>query len=119
MEVLTMSAQSSSSSIPSLPNHNGSLKAERIQLWLREMPGWTLGTGGLLIQRQFVFRTRCESLSFLRHATSAVESVEVPFGLRGPGIEYRGDRVTVSIWSHRGTFSGADLEVARLVGQPN
>lgn len=118
MGVLTMSAQNSSP-VPSLPNHNSSLKAERIQLWLREMPGWKLGTGGLQIQRQFVFRTRCESLSFLRHATNAVESVEVPFGLRGPVIEYRGDRVMVSIWSHRGTFSGADLEVARLVGQPN
>lgn len=112
-----MSAKTSSS--PSLPNPNSSLKSERIQLWLQETPGWKLGSGGLLIQRQFVFRTRGESLSFLRRATSTVESVEVPFGLRGPVIEYRGDRVTVSIWSHRGTFSDADLEVARLVGQPS
>ncbi len=114
-----MSAQNSSSSVPAQRSHNSSLKVERIQLWLREMPGWKLGAGGLQVQRQFVFRTRCESLSFLRHATSAAESVEVPFGLRGPVIEFRGDRVTVSIWSHRGTFSSADLEVARLVGQPN
>lgn len=114
-----MSAINSSSSVPAQPIPNSSLKSERIQLWLREMPGWKLGAGGLLIQRQFVFRTRCESLSFLRRTTSVVESVEVPVGLRGPIIEYRGDHVTVSIWSHRGTFSGADLEVARLVGQPS
>lgn len=114
-----MSAQVSSSSAPSLPTLPTSLKAERIQLWLQEMPGWELGSGGLQIQRHFNFRTRCESLSFLRHAASAVEAAEVPFGLRGPILEYRGVRVTVSIWSHRGSFSGSDLELARVVSQPN
>ncbi len=113
-----MSAQVSSASLSSstLPT---SLKAERIQLWLREMPGWNLAADGLRIQRQFVFRTRCESLSFLRRASDVVEAMEVPFGLRGPILEYRGDRVTVSIWSNRGTFSGPDLEVARVVSLPN
>ncbi|HEV7670630.1 MAG TPA: 4a-hydroxytetrahydrobiopterin dehydratase [Thermoanaerobaculia bacterium] len=116
-----MSAQvsPSSASAPSLPTLPNPLKAERIQLWLRGMPGWKVVARGLQIQRQFIFRTRCESLSFLRHAVSAAEAVEVPFGLRGPVIEYRGDRVTVSIWSHRGVFSGPDLEVARVVSQPN
>lgn len=115
-----MSALSSSSlSAPALPGHSSSLKSERIQLWLQEMPGWRLAKNGIQIQRQFVFRTRCEALSFLRLATSALESVEVPIGLLGPVMEFRGDRVTVSIWSHRGNFSGADLEVARIVSQPN
>lgn len=113
-----MSEQVSSSSLsPStLPS---SLKAERIQLWLREMPGWRLAADGLRIQRHFIFRTRCESLSFLRRSANVVEAMEVPFGLRGPILEYRGDRVTVSIWSNRGTFSGPDLEVARVVSQPS
>ena len=113
-----MSAQvSSSSSAPStLPT---SLKAERIQFWLRGMPGWKLAADGLRIQRHFIFRTRCESLSFLRLASDVVEAMEVPFGLRGPVLEYRGDRVKVSIWSQGGTFSGPDLEVARAVSQPN
>ncbi|MEP7010478.1 MAG: 4a-hydroxytetrahydrobiopterin dehydratase [Acidobacteriota bacterium] len=113
-----MSAQVSSLS-PSPSPLPPSLKAERIQLWLRGMPGWKLAADGLRIQRQFIFRTRCESLSFLRLVSEAVEAIEVPFGLRGPILEYRGDRVTVSIWSHRGTFSGPDLQVARVVSQPN
>lgn len=113
-----MSAQVSSSSLSPSPLPT-SLKAERIQLWLRNMPGWKLAADGLRVQRQFVFRTRSESLSFLRLASDVVEAMEVPFGLRGPILEYRGDRVTISIWSNRGTFSGPDLEVARVVSLPN
>ncbi|HEV7670711.1 MAG TPA: hypothetical protein VGS22_19500 [Thermoanaerobaculia bacterium] len=96
-----------------------SLKAERIQLWLQQMPGWELLSGGVQILRHFHFRTRADSLTFLRHAMSVIESMEVPFGLRGPTLAYRGDRVTVSIWSYRGSFIGPDLEVARLVSQPS
>ncbi len=112
---MSAQVQSSPPSPSTLPT---SLKAERIQLWLREMPGWEV-SGGILVQRRFTFRTRSESLSFLRHATRAIEAMEVPFGLRGPTLEYRGDQVTVAIWSNRGSFSGADLELARIVSQPS
>ncbi len=114
-----MNAQMATSSVHSQSTVPTPLKAERIQLWLREMPGWKITRRGEKISRQFHFRTRCESLSFLRKATQAIEASEVAFGLRGPILTYRGDQVTVSIWSNRGVFSGPDLELARVVGQTN
>ncbi len=114
-----MNTQIAASSVQPQPTVPTSLKAERIQLWLQEMPGWKITRRGERISRHFQFRTRCESLSFLRKATQAIEATEVAFGLRGPVLTYRGDQVTVSIWSNRGVFSGPDLELARVVGQTN
>lgn len=114
-----MNALVLSSSIQSPPAVPPSLKAERIQLWLEEMPGWKVSSGGRRIQRHFLFQSRGDSLSFLRHAIKSTERTEPAFGGRGPALAYRGDRVTVSIWSHGGSFSGQELELARLLSQPS
>ncbi len=114
-----MSAQVSSSSIQHPPTVPSSLKAERIQLWLEEMPGWKLSCDGRRVRRHFRFPSRGESLTFLRHAIKSAEATEVAFGRRGPGLAYRGDLVTVSIWSNQGSFTEADLHLARLVSQPS
>jgi pterin-4a-carbinolamine dehydratase len=96
-----------------------SLKAERIQIWLEEMPGWKASRDGRRIQRHFDFQSRSESLAFLRRAIKSTERTEVAFGGRGPAFAYRGDGVTVSLWSHGGSFSGQELELARLLSQPS
>ncbi len=114
-----MSAQVASSSTQGPPTVLPSLKAERIQLWLEEMPGWKVSSDGRRIQRHFLFQSRSESLAFLRHAIKSTERTEVAFGGRGPGLAYRGDLVTVSIWSHGGSFSRQELELARLLSQPS
>lgn len=114
-----MSTQVSSSSIQSSPVVPPSLKAERIQLWLGTMPGWKASRDGRRIQRKFQFESRKESLAFLRHAIKSTERTEASFGGRGPALAYRGDGVTVSLWSHGGLFSGQELELARLLSQPS
>ena len=114
-----MSAQVSSSSMQSSPAAPPSLKAERIQIWLEEMPDWKASRDARRIQRKFHFETRNESLAFLRRALKSTERTEVAFGGRGPGFTYRGDMVTVSLWSHGGSFSAQDLELARVLSRPN
>ena len=114
-----MSAQVSSSSKQSSPALPPSLKAERIQIWLEEMPDWKASRDTRRIQRKFLFETRAESLAFLRRAIQSAEGAEITFGGRGPGFTYRGDMVTVSLWSHGGSFSAQDLELARVLSRPS
>jgi pterin-4a-carbinolamine dehydratase len=114
-----MSALVLSSSVQSPPAVPPSLKAERIQIWLEEMPGWKVSRDGRRIQRHFYFQSRSESLAFLRHAIKSTERTEVSFGGRGPALAYRGDGVTVSLWSHGGSFNGQELELARFLSQPS
>jgi pterin-4a-carbinolamine dehydratase len=114
-----MNALVLSSSIQSPPAVPPSLKAERIQIWLEEMPGWKASRDGRRIQRHFHFQSRSESLAFLRPPIKSTERTEVEFGGRGPALAYRGDGVTVSLWSHGGSFSGQELELARHLSQPS
>ncbi len=114
-----MSAQVSSSSALSRSPLPQSLKAERIQLWLAKMPGWSASRDGRRVMRQFRFESRGQSLAFLRRALRSAEITEPAFGGRGPGFTYRGDVVTVWLWSHGGLFSAQDLELARVLSQPS
>ncbi len=114
-----MSAHASSSSIQSPSTPPPSLKLERIQFWLEEMPGWKASRDSRRIQRKFLFETRDESLAFLRRAIKTAERTEIAFGGRGPAFAYRGDMVTVSLWSHGGAFSAQDLELARILSRPS
>ena len=92
-----------------------SLKAERIQLRLETMPDWVLSRDGKQAQRRYKFRSRSESIAFLRQAITAAETIPVAFGTRGPTVTYRGDAVTVSIWARHGSFVEPDLDLVRAV----
>src|SRR5262245_13276738 len=93
------------------------LKAERIQLTMEQIPGWSLSHDGRQAWRQFQFRSRRQTVAFLRQAIQAAESAQVAIGSRGPVVSYRGDSVTVAIWAYKGGFTAEDLALARRVGQ--
>ncbi|HXU45722.1 MAG TPA: 4a-hydroxytetrahydrobiopterin dehydratase, partial [Thermoanaerobaculia bacterium] len=93
------------------------LKAERVQLQMQQMPGWSLAPDSRSACRKFRFGTQGESIAFLRRAIQAAERVPVTFGTRGPVVSYRGDTVAVTLWAFDGAFTEADVALARAIGR--
>src|SRR5262245_5449387 len=93
------------------------LKAERIQLQLQQMPGWSLAPDRRSACRKFRFGTQDESLAFLRQAILAAEGTPIAFGTRGPVVSYRGDTVAVTLWAFEGAFTEPDVALARTIGR--
>lgn len=105
------------SPVKSSPSPAAPLKAERVQLRLKEIPGWNLSIDSRQLRRQFVFVTRREAAAFVQSAMAAFEKAPVALGSCGPAVLVRGAVVKVAIWAHGGAYSESDLALAQAVGK--
>jgi pterin-4a-carbinolamine dehydratase len=76
---------------PPSPRPATRLKAERVQLALRAMPGWRLAPGGAAIRRLFPVRDRQARSHFLAYAGALLREPrrELAFVARAEGLECR------------------------------
>jgi 4a-hydroxytetrahydrobiopterin dehydratase len=88
-----------------------SLKAERVQLLLEDLPGWRLTAGGRSISRTFRFPGVSSALAF----TSFVSAVASESG-HGPAVHLEGSRVVCWLTTQAaGGLTLQDLETARRI----
>lgn len=70
------------------------LKPERVQQLLRELPGWSLGAGGLAIERSRQFTSVAEAAEFVglagRLATSQRQPVKIALAGRNVSLTLTG-----------------------------
>lgn len=89
------------------------LKPERVQQLLRELPGWSLGAGGLAIERSRQFTSVTEAAEFVgavgRLATSRRQPVTIALA---------GRTVSLALTGHprKGCTGGLTHPVFRLAG---
>lgn len=108
-----MSLNVSSPSISPPPAAPTRLKAERIQLRLRNM-GWNISASRRLLSRRFQFATQKEAMAFLNLALAVAESAQTP-ARRCPAFLLRGAQVRMTISAHGPTLAKAELALARSV----
>jgi 4a-hydroxytetrahydrobiopterin dehydratase len=90
------------------------LKAERVQLLLEELPGWRLTAGGKSISRVFRFPGVSSALAF----TYFVSAVARESG-HGPSVHLEGSRVVCWLTTQEaGGLTLQDLEMARRISLP-
>lgn len=89
------------------------LKAERVQLLLREVPGWSLGTGGRTLLRRRCFKSVAEAAEFvgLTGKLAALQRQPVTIALSGRSV-------ALILAGHpvRGCTGGLTNPVFRLAG---
>lgn len=96
---------------PSGGAEESSLKAERVQLLLEDLPGWRLTAGGKSISRTFRFPGASSALAF----TSFVSAVAGESG-HGPAVHLEGSRVVCWLTTEAaGGLTLQDLETARRI----
>jgi len=82
---------------------------------MQQLPGWCLSRDSRQAWRHFRFPSRRRTIAFLRQAIHAAESAPAVAGSPGPTVSYRGDSVTLSIWTRDGAFADADVALVRSV----
>lgn len=87
------------------------LKPERVQLLLRELPGWSLGAGGRAIERTRLFNCVAEAAEFVGHAGRLASAQRQPVH-----IALSGRSVVLTLTGHpmRGCTGGLTNPVFRL-----
>lgn len=89
------------------------LKAERVQLLLRELPGWSLGAGGRGIERSRHFKSVCEAAEFVGVTGKLAMAQRQPVT-----IAISGRNVVLTLTGHpvKGCTGGLTNPVFRLAG---
>lgn len=90
------------------------LKPERVQQLLRELPGWSLGTGGCAIERRRQFTSVDEAAEFVRAAGRLATSQRQPVT-----IALAGRNVSLTLTGHplKGCTGGLTHPVFRLAAK--